>query len=181
MSRKLDRRVIVVDENKRSKVIADGPSPFFIEDPARPGFKSSLLWVSKETPVKLWQTPEDFDIKKYGINPPKGGSLCRYVTFPPDKDLKLRINDSDIRHFFESAGAPHNSSYVTLSPHPYTEKANRLDFCFIIEGSITLILDKEEVIMNAGEIVVQRGTNHAWSNHTDKPCTMVISSQSASK
>ena len=41
-------------------------------------------------------------------------------------------------------------------------------------GDITLILDDSEVDMRAGSIVIQRGTNHAWSNHSDTYCRMAF-------
>jgi Holliday junction DNA helicase RuvA len=48
-----------------------------------------------------------------------------------------------------------------------------------LEGEITLILDTQEVDLKKGDIVVQRGTNHAWSNRSDKPCVMVFSQHDA--
>jgi len=35
------------------------------------------------------------------------------------------------------------------------------------------------VHLAAGDTVVQRGTNHAWSNRSDRPCTIAISSHDA--
>jgi hypothetical protein len=35
------------------------------------------------------------------------------------------------------------------------------------------------VHLTAGDTVVQRGTNHAWSNRSDKPCVVAISSHDA--
>ena len=48
-----------------------------------------------------------------------------------------------------------------------------------LEGEITLVLDTQEVQLKAGDTVVQRGTNHAWSNRSDKPCVVAISSHDA--
>ena len=42
-----------------------------------------------------------------------------------------------------------------------------------------LVLDTEEVRLAAGDTVVQRGTNHAWSNRSSRPCTIAISSHDA--
>ena len=50
---RIERRVVVVDEGERSRVIADGPSSEVITDPARPGFRSALLWVTDSSPVRL--------------------------------------------------------------------------------------------------------------------------------
>jgi len=58
-------------------------------------------------------------------------------------------------------------------------KARTLDFCLVLEGEITLVLDLDEVHLEAGGTVVQRGTRHAWSNRSAKPCVIAISSHDA--
>ena len=42
-----------------------------------------------------------------------------------------------------------------------------------LEGELTLILDEEDVKLHAGDVVIQRGTNHAWSNRSDKACRIL--------
>jgi len=84
------------------------------------------------------------------LTPPPGGSLCRVLTFPPE-----------------------------CAPHRGMRKIRTLDFCLILEGEITLVLDAEEVHLKAGDTVVQRGTRHAWSNRSDAPCVLAISSHDA--
>ena len=42
-----------------------------------------------------------------------------------------------------------------------------------------MVLDKEEVHLKEGDTVVQRGTNHAWSNRSDEPCVIIVSSHDA--
>jgi uncharacterized cupin superfamily protein len=76
-------------------------------------------------------------------------------------------------------GSPEASTYSAQAPHPYMQKTRTLDFCLILEGEITLVLDIEEVHLSAGDTVVQRGTNHAWSNRSSRPCTIAISSHDA--
>ena len=36
-----------------------------------------------------------------------------------------------------------------------------------------MLLDDEDVHLKAGDVVIQCGTNHAWSNRSDKPCKML--------
>jgi uncharacterized cupin superfamily protein len=76
-------------------------------------------------------------------------------------------------------GSPGASTYATGAPHPYMQKTRTLDFCLILDGEITLVLDTTEVHLSAGDTVVQRGTNHAWSNRSSRPCTIAISSHDA--
>ena len=78
-------------------------------------------------------------------------------------------------------GSPGASTYRADAPHPYMQRMRTLDFCLVLEGEITLILDTEEVSLKAGDTVVQRGTNHAWSNRSGKPCVIAFSSHDASE
>jgi len=83
------------------------------------------------------------------VAPPPGGSLCRILAFPPERALRAM------------------------------QETRTLDFCLILQGEITLVLDTEEVELRAGDTVVQRGTRHAWSNRSSRPCVIAISSHDA--
>ncbi len=48
--------------------------------------------------------------------------------------------------------------------------------CLVIEGEIAFVVDTEEASLKAGDTVIQRGTNHAWSNRSNAPCVIAISS-----
>jgi len=172
------RRVVVVDENEKSKAIADGATPDVRIDPARPGFKSARMWVSGSTPVQLRGLRESLHLP-HTLEPPPNGSVCRVVTFPPDDTFIRKVGQKEVQAYFDSMGLPEASTYSPGAPHPYMQKTRTLDFCLVIEGEITLVLDTEEVSLEAGDTVVQRGTNHAWSNRSAKPCIVAFSSHHA--
>ena len=52
---KAARRIVVVDENDKSKAISDGPSPDIRTDPARPGFSAARMWVSHRDLVQVFR------------------------------------------------------------------------------------------------------------------------------
>ena len=54
-----------------------------------------------------------------------------------------------------------------------------LKFGIVLDSEIVLVLDAQEVVRKAGEIVVQRGTNHAWSNRSGKPAVVAIATHDA--
>ena len=172
------RRVVVVDESDRSKAIADGPSPDVRRDPARPGFASTRMWVTESTPVRLKGLRESLNLP-HTLEPPRGGSVCRVMTFPPESSYIGKITAKDVQAYFDAMGSPGASTYSKDAPHPYMQQTKTLDFCMVIEGEITLVLDTEEVHLSAGDTVVQRGTNHAWSNRSGKPCIVAFSSHDA--
>ena len=172
------RRIVVVDENDRSKVIADGPAPDMCTDPARPGFSSARIWVTDRTPIGLKAARTALDLP-HRLEPPPGGSLCRVVTFPPDGSFRGKVGAQEVAAYFAAIGSPAASRYSTRAPHPYMQQTRTLDFCLVLEGEITLVLDTAEVHLKAGDTVVQRGTNHAWSNRSDRPCVVALSSHDA--
>lgn len=168
------RRVVVVDEGEHSKVIADGPSPDIRRDPARPGFALSRMWVSDSSPVHLKNLRESLDLP-HTLEPPPAGSTCYMVTFPPDSSFRGKVGSREVEAWFAAVGSPEASTYSPRAPHPYMQKTRTLEHCLILEGEITLVLDTEEVDLKAGDIVVQRGTNHAWSNRSERPCVIAFS------
>ncbi|OGA52183.1 MAG: hypothetical protein A3G24_23625 [Betaproteobacteria bacterium RIFCSPLOWO2_12_FULL_62_13] len=172
------RRVVVIDENDKSMAIADGPSPDVRTDPARPGFASTRIWVTDRTPARIKGVRETLNMP-HTLEPPPGGSVCRIVTFPPDDAWKGKVGAKEVQAYFSAMGSPGASTYSPRAPHPYMQKTRTLDFCFILEGEITLILDTEEVHLKAGDTVVQRGTNHAWSNRSGERCIVAFSSHDA--
>lgn len=172
------RRIVVIDENGKSKAIADGPPPDVRTDPARPGFSSARIWVTGRTPARIKGVRETLDLP-HSLEPPPGGSVCRVVTFPPDASFAGRVGAREVQAYFAAMGSPGASTYSPSALHPYMQKTRTLDFCLVIEGEIILVLDTAEVHLNAGDTVVQRGTNHAWSNRSDKPCRIAFSSHDA--
>jgi mannose-6-phosphate isomerase-like protein (cupin superfamily) len=172
------RRIVVRDEHDRSQVIADGPSPDIRTDPARPGFSCARIWVTDRTPIPLAGVRESLALP-HTLLPPAGGSTCYVMTFPPEASYRGKVGGREVAAYFAAMGAPGASTYSAKAAHPYMQKTRTLDFCLVLEGEITLVLDTEEVHLKAGDTVVQRGTNHAWSNRSDRPCTIAFSSHDA--
>jgi mannose-6-phosphate isomerase-like protein (cupin superfamily) len=169
------RRIVTVDDdNGRGTAIEDGPSPDVRVDPARPGYVATRIWVTDRTPARIRGVRETVHLP-HTIEPPNGGSVCRIMTLPPDATWQGRVGSDEVRAYFAAMGSPGASTYGPRSPHPYMQKSRSLDFCLVLEGEVTLVLDTEEVHLQAGDTVIQRGTNHAWSNRSNRPCTLAIS------
>jgi hypothetical protein len=168
------RRIVVRDNNDgtQSGALCDAPSPDVHTDPARPGFAATRLWVTDRTPARIQNETLD---SPHTIEPPKAGSLCRYLQIPPDAAWKGKVGSKEVQAYFAAMGSPGASTYSASAPHPYMQKTRTLDFALIIEGEITLILDLQEVHLSAGDTVVLRGANHAWSNRSNKPCLIAMS------
>src|SRR5262249_57548133 len=53
-------------------------------------------------------------------------------------------------------------------------RTRTLDYAVVIEGEVVLILDDSEVVLKKSDVVVQRGTDHAWENRSDKIARMAF-------
>ncbi|HTK36520.1 MAG TPA: cupin domain-containing protein [Caulobacteraceae bacterium] len=170
------RRIVTIDDETgmSSRRLMDGPSPDVRTDPARPGYVSTRIWVTDATPARIKGVRETLTLP-HTIEPPPNGSVCRIVTFPPDASYRGKIGAAEVAAFFQAMGSPGASTYGASAPHPYMQKTSTLDFCIVLEGEITLVLDSEEVHLSQGDTVVQRGTNHAWSNRSSRDCVIAFS------
>jgi uncharacterized cupin superfamily protein len=174
---KATRRIVIADrEPGKSCVVSDGPSPDMLFDAARPGYASTRLWVVDSAPAKI--VLETLHLPN-SLLPPSKGSICRVVTIPPDDSWKGKVGAREVQTFFGQMGAASASTYSAQANHPYMQKTRTLDFCIVIEGEVVLVLDTQEVTLHKGDIVIQRGTNHAWSNHSTRPAVIAIASHDA--
>jgi quercetin dioxygenase-like cupin family protein len=53
-------------------------------------------------------------------------------------------------------------------------RTQTIDYGIVLQGQVYLVLDDSETLLQPGDIVVQRGTNHAWDNRSDAPARMVF-------
>jgi quercetin dioxygenase-like cupin family protein len=53
-------------------------------------------------------------------------------------------------------------------------RTQTIDYGICAFGELWLVLDEDEVKIGPGDIVIQRGTNHAWSNRTEQTARMIF-------
>jgi uncharacterized cupin superfamily protein len=53
-------------------------------------------------------------------------------------------------------------------------RTQTVDYGIVLMGEIFLVLDESETLLRAGDIVIQVGTNHAWSNRSNKVCRVAF-------
>lgn len=137
---RVTRRVVTGhDADGTSVVLSDGPVPSHreLEDD---GVAFSEVWQTDAMPAPVLPTEPD-------------EPTLRTLTVPPGPDgTKIRINE-----FLPG----HLDAHGRQSPVHRTES---IDYGIVIDGEITLLLDDSEVVLRAGDVVVQRGTDHAWAN-----------------
>ena len=57
---------------------------------------------------------------------------------------------------------------------PAMHRTPSLDYAYVIDGEIVAVLDQGEALMRAGDVLIQRGTNHAWVNRSAKACKVLF-------
>jgi quercetin dioxygenase-like cupin family protein len=57
---------------------------------------------------------------------------------------------------------------------PHMHRTETLDYVIVLEGNIDMDMDDSTVTLRAGDILIQRGTNHAWANRSDKPARVAF-------
>ena len=58
--------------------------------------------------------------------------------------------------------------------HPGMHKTATVDYAIVLTGEIWAVIDEGETLMKPGDTLIQRGTNHAWSNRTNESCRVAF-------
>jgi quercetin dioxygenase-like cupin family protein len=53
-------------------------------------------------------------------------------------------------------------------------RTDSVDYALCVSGEMWMQLEKEEVHLKPGDIVIQRGTLHNWVNRGKEPCVMLF-------
>lgn len=129
------RRVVTGhDQSGVAKILWDGPASNVRTSPS--GSRSTLLWSTVEMPcdIALGEEIEDEGARKIGTQPPPNGNRFTINDIPP--------------------GSPGNM-----------HRTESLDYAVILAGEVDMEVDGgRRVSLNAGDVVIQRGTNHQWIN-----------------
>jgi quercetin dioxygenase-like cupin family protein len=102
------------------------------------------LWITDETPASITASEPEPTDRPVRTPPPAGGVLVRFTEMAPGAEAPMHRTET-------------------------------VDVGVVIEGETWLLLDDgSETLMGPGDAVVQRGTNHAWANRSDRPVRMMF-------
>ena len=98
----------------------------------------------------------------------RGNSIVR--AHSASEDARERADDTR-----SEPGSSARAAFDRGSPrHPGFHKTSSVDYAIVLSGEIYALMDEGEVLLKAGDVLVQRGTNHAWSNRTDAPACLAF-------
>ena len=161
------------DEDGQAIVSEAGPLPTAVALAAIPGTVFHEIWATEGTPAPVDNGP-DPTLGPLVLSPPRHGTRIRIVDIPPDTEEFLREGSGKMGAAFTEIGEVGASTVKAGSPHPLMHRTESVDYGVVLEGELTLVLDKGEVDLRPGHVVVQRGTNHAWANRSGKMCRMLF-------
>jgi mannose-6-phosphate isomerase-like protein (cupin superfamily) len=161
------------DAEGQAIVVSDGPPPTMVEVAAIPGTVFHEIWNTTGSPA-LVDNGADPTLGPLVLPPPSHGTRLRFVDIPPDTEELLTHGARRMHDAFSQIGDAEASTVRAGSPHPLMHRTESIDYGVVIEGELTLVLDKSEVQLKPGSVVVQRGTNHAWANRSPHPCRMLF-------
>jgi quercetin dioxygenase-like cupin family protein len=103
------------------------------------GLVSTLIWSTDSAPAKV---PAGADIEDMGAR--------TLGSAPPPNGSRFAVIDF----------APGVKSDM--------HRTETVDYVIVIEGEIEMDMDESTVTLKQGDLMVQRGTNHAWVNRSEK-------------
>ena len=165
MIQKIRRFVTGHDADGKSIVLFDDNAPNANAVKNYPGLGLTEIWVTDETPVDN-SGDADRSLRPLQLHPTPVGTIFRVVEFPPDATSSAR----DVAGLFTEMRARNTSD---TSRHALMHQTQTIDYLVLISGELRMLLDKgDEVTLRPGDCIVQRGTNHAWANRSDKPALL---------
>jgi mannose-6-phosphate isomerase-like protein (cupin superfamily) len=164
------RRVVTGhDARGRAVVSSDAPAPSVHTNPKRPGYRSTEIWRTEGAPALVGNDADPTGGPRRQMPPPRG-TVIRINEFAPEPEALRNLSAAARREMFAELGI----ATPTEGRHPTMHRTETVDYAIVLSGEIWLVLDDDDVLLREGDVVVQRGTSHAWSNRSDKPCRIAF-------
>lgn len=162
MTRPLRRIITGNDERGRSVIAA--------ERPPRELGTFYEMWATDDSPAS-YGTEDEVAARWVKLEPPRGGTIFRFFRVDPqDTTVSREEVEARVAGAFESIGAAH--CRPNTERHPLMHETRTVDYIILLEGEVTLLLDEDEVDLKPFDVVIQRGTNHAWINKGTEPALL---------
>lgn len=158
------RRIVTGNKSDgKSRVVSDGPAFDF--------GTLTELWATEGSPAG-YGSDDEVAGRRVKLEPPEGGTMFRFFRIEPEDPNKSREDvEQEVAAAFSMVGAAH--CRPDTSRHPRMNKTSSVDYVVLLRGEVTLLLDEGEVELKPFDVVIQRGTNHAWINKGSETAELV--------
>ena len=154
--------------DNRAVIATDGAPSRIFDDLGEPGLVFYEVWNTQETPARIDRNDSEPGEDRLTLAPPTRGTRIRVLDIPPDQP------EVDFGEVFENIGGREALVADSSKSHASFHRTQSIDYGIVLSGEIVLLMDEGETVVRAGDIVVQRGTNHGWVVRTDKPCRIAF-------
>lgn len=156
------------DTRGRSVILMEGESPHSFVLEKAGGLQLTELWETTSSPADNSGGADAAEHERR-IEPKGGGTVFRIIEYPPDS---VRLKTLKPEEYFSSMGA--QAADAATRRHPGMHRTDTVDYAIVLSGEIYAVMDEGEVLLHAGDCLIQRGTSHAWSNRTQEPCVIAF-------
>ena len=165
-------RCVVTGQTESGKAVFVGDAPVEpITLSVLPGFEFHRFWGSESVPKLPSDGTAPLPPRYF---PPKRGFRFGLFTVPPQAQEPAEPVDLD-RAFAELQQKLPGMAEVLELENPGMHTTDTVDFDVILSGEVYLELDDgAEVLLKAGDCVVQNGTPHAWRNRSSQNCIIAV-------
>jgi mannose-6-phosphate isomerase-like protein (cupin superfamily) len=154
--------------DNRAVIASDGPPSRIYDALGEKGLVFYEVWNTPTTPARIDRDDAEPVEDRLTLAPPVNGTRIRVLDIPPDKP------GTDFDTVFDSIGGKAAHVDEANRRHASFHRTRSIDYGIVLSGEITLLVDEGEVTARAGDIVIQRGTNHGWINRTDHSCRIAF-------
>lgn len=155
------------DEGHAIILIDDADAPNSFASDTIPGFGATVAWYTPAGAVDHVTDEDPAPAERDFAFPGVGETVVRIADFPPDHVYPANAGETV---FEEIGGQEERDAGNTHSDgqHFWFHRTDSIDYAVVLEGEITLLVDRGEATLRAGDVAIQRATAHAWSNRTEK-------------
>ena len=160
------RRLVTIDDaNGRSRVLFDGPAPNVNPGAVAPSAGMTDLWVFHACPAPLGGERDDGNLPFHFEPPPEGGHLriVQSAAKPPGYDPATDKTAVPLHAPRQRPGGTWDRGGQNAFSSPI-HKSETVDYGILLAGERVLVLDSGELVMKPGDVVVQLGNWHGWTN-----------------
>ena len=160
----MTRRIVTGNNAEgKSSVVTDGPAFEF--------GTLTELWATDIAPAS-YGSDDEVAGRQVKLEPPANGTIFRFFRVEQqDPNLTRDEIEAGTAAGFAAVGAEHCRPDTSRDPGMHTTRT--VDYVVMLKGEVTLLLDEGEVDLKPFDVVIQRGTNHAWINKGTEPAELV--------
>jgi mannose-6-phosphate isomerase-like protein (cupin superfamily) len=169
------RRIVTGHDARGHAIIQSDAPPERVMTLPHNGPTFYEIWNTRESPARIDRSSGEPPETGITLAPPRHGTRIRVLDFPPETGAAGPAQGAQARELFAAIGA---AGALNAGPgqarHPHMHRTETVDYGIVLDGEITLLVDDGETVVRAGDIVIQRGTNHGWANRSGRNCRVAF-------